>query len=161
MTSFIRSAKCVHDVESDLSYIEINYDRYTKKRGYSVYTDFVNTEALADWTILECKEKSIPYVKFLETMVKETMEVQQRIAELRCEELFMTEQTPEKYVRVVHAIKILDPTFQPPRVNMGSAWQMEMLKRICKIYTSQAIQECVQSTRLKYFNDVLRIIILN
>jgi hypothetical protein len=30
MTSFIKSAKSVHDVESDLAYVEIVYERYVK-----------------------------------------------------------------------------------------------------------------------------------
>ena len=31
MTSFIKSVKHVHDIESDLSYVEVNYDRYVFK----------------------------------------------------------------------------------------------------------------------------------
>ena len=80
MTSFLKSAKHVFDVESDLSYVEIVYDRYTRNKGYSTFTDYINTEPLGDWVSIKSDEKSILYEKFLDTMVKNTYEVQQRMA---------------------------------------------------------------------------------
>jgi len=52
MTSFLKSAKHVFDVESDLSYVEIVYDRYIRNKGYSTFTDYLNTEPFADWVSL-------------------------------------------------------------------------------------------------------------
>ena len=158
MTSFIKSAKSVHDVESDLAYVEIVYERYVKSKGYATYTDYINTEPLADWTYLESEKQSIPYEKFLDTMVKKTLEVRQRMAELVLENVLSYEQSDRTYVRIAHAMKILDPTFQPPRVNMESAWQMEFIKKLCKKYASHAIQSCMKKSRLEYFFNVLRIL---
>ena len=120
MTSFLKSAKHVFDVESDLSYVEIVYDRYTRNKGYSTFTDYINTEPLGDWVSIKSDEKSILYEKFLDTMVKNTYEVQQRMAELSIESFLTYDQDIRKYVRVTHAVKILDPTFQPPRINTVS-----------------------------------------
>ena len=158
MTSFIRSAKYVHDVESDLSYVEIIYDQYMKGKGYDTFTDYINTEPLADWIHIQSEKHSIPYEKFLDTMVKKTPEVRQRIAELILENVLVYEQPDRTYVRIAHAIKILDPTFQPPRVNMESAWQMEVIKKLCKKYLPYAIQACTKKSRLDYIINVLRII---
>jgi len=158
MTSFIKSAKSVHDVESDLAYVEIVYERYMKGKGYETYTDYINTEPLADWTYLESEKQSIPYEKFLDSMVNKTLEVRQRMAELVLENILSYEQTNRVYVRIAHAMKILDPTFQPPRVNMESAWQMEIIKKLCKKYAPYAIQYCTKKSRLEYFFNVLRII---
>jgi hypothetical protein len=158
MTSFIKSAKSVHDVESDLAYVEIVYERYMKGKGYETYTDYINTEPLADWTYLESEKQSIPYEKFLDSMVNKTLEVRQRMAELVLENILSYEQTNRVYVRIAHAMKILDPTFQPPRVNMESAWQMEIIKKLCKKYAPYAIQHCTKKSRLEYFFNVLRII---
>lgn len=158
MTSFIKSVKSVHDVESDLAYVEIVYERYVKSKGYATYTDYINTEPLADWTYLESEKQSIPYEKFLDTMVKKTLEVRQRMVELLLENVLSYEQSDRTYVRIAHAMKILDPTFQPPRVNMESAWQMELIKKLCKKYASYAIQTCTKKSRLEYFFNVLRII---
>jgi hypothetical protein len=158
MTSFIKSAKSIHDVESDLAYVEITYERYKKGKGYATYTDYINTEPLADWVYLESSKQSIPYEKFLDTMVKKTLEVRQRMAELSFDNVLVYEQTERTWVRIAHAMKILDPTFQPPRVNMESAWQMECVRMMCKYYIPHAIQSCTKRSRLEYFFNVLRII---
>ena len=158
MTSFIKSAKSIHDVESDLAYVEITYERYKKGKGYATYTDYINTEPLADWVYLESSKQSIPYEKFLDTMVKKTLEVRQRMAELIFDNVLAYEQTEKTWVRIAHAMKILDPTFQPPRVNMESAWQMECVRMMCKYYIPHAIQSCTKRSRPEYFFNVLRII---
>lgn len=158
MTSFLKSAKHVFDVESDLSYVEIVYDRYTRNKGYSTFTDYINTEPLGDWVSIKSDEKSILYEKFLDTMVKNTYEVQQRMAELSIESFLTYDQDIRKYVRVTHAVKILDPTFQPPRINMESAWQVEFIKKFCKKSIIDSIQECKKKSRLKYFFNVLKLI---
>ena len=158
MTSFIKSAKAVHDVESDLAYVEIVYERYMRGKGYETFTDYINTEPLADWTYLRSERQSIPYEKFLDSMVKKTLEVKQRMAELILENILSYEQSDRTYIRIANAAKILDPTFQPPRVNMESAWQMEFIKKLCKKYVPHAIQVCTRKSRLEYFFNVLRII---
>jgi hypothetical protein len=158
MTSFLKSAKYVHDVDSDLSYVEIIYDRYTKESGYTTYTDYINTEPLADWTYLQSQKMSIQYNKFLDTMVKKTLEVWRRLAELSLENIFAFDQENTVYIRIAHAVKILYPTFQPPYVNMDSAWQMDFIKKFCKKQLTHAIHECKSMSRLSYFVKVLRII---
>jgi len=158
MTSFLKSAKSIHDVECDLAYIEITYERYMKGKGYATYTDYINAEPLANWVYLESSKQSIPYEKFLETMVTKTLEVRQRMAELILDNLLSYEHTDRTWVRIMHAMKILDPTFQPPHVNMMSAWQMECARELCKDFIPLAIQDCTNKSRLKYFFNVLRII---
>lgn len=158
MTSFVKSAKHVFDVECDLSYVEIVYDRFVKGEGYTAFTDYINTEPLADWTVLMSEKRTIPYDKFLDAMVKPTLEVRQRMAELALENFLSYIQDNRSYVRVVHAIRILDPTFQPPRVNMESAWQMEFVKNVCEEHVLNAIELCTKKSRLKYFFNVLKII---
>ena len=102
MTSFVKSAKAVHDVESDLAYIEIHYDKYTKTKGYKAFTDYINAEPLGDWTQIQSEERNIRYDKFLETMVTNTTEVQQRLAELALENVLMYDQDDRTYVRIAH-----------------------------------------------------------
>ena len=158
MTSFLKSAKSVYDVDSNLSYIEVVYERYTAERGYTTYTDYINTEPLADWTYLQSQKMSIQYDKFLDTMVKKTLEVRHRLVELSLDNIFAYDQENTVYIRIAHAVKILDPTFQPPYVNMDSAWQMDFMKKFCKKQLTHAIHECKSMSRLEYFLKVLRII---
>ena len=161
MCSFIKSAKHVFDVESDLSYVEIIYERYTKKYGYSTFTDYINTEPVGNWVNIQSTKQSIAYEKFLDTMVKQTLEVKQRMAELMIENILVYKQNNKTYVRLLNAVKILDSTIQPPRVNMKSAWQMEFIKKFCEKYIQNVIQMCTNMSRLSYFFNVARIIELN
>lgn len=160
MTSFIHSAKYVYDVESDLACVEIVYEKYDSNdvNGYVTYKDYINTEPLADWTYLQSHKRSIQYDKFLDTMVKKTLEVKHRMAELILDTIFSYDREDDVYVRIAHATKILDPTFQPPYVNMESAWQMNFLKTFCKEQLTHAIHTCKKASRLDYFIRVLRII---
>jgi hypothetical protein len=158
MTSFIKSAKHVHDVESDLSYVEVQYDKYIPmSREYTTFTDYINTKPLGDWVFLQSNTQSIQYEKFLDAMVYKTVEVLQRMSELILDNILVYEHSDDVYIRIVHAIKILDPSFQPPRINKESAWQVEFMKNCCKDAYA-GIQECIIKSRLLYFFNVLRII---
>ena len=158
MSSFFKCAKVVHDVESDLTYVEIVYDSYIRGKGYQTFTDYMNPEPLADWQVFESKKHSIPYLKFLDIMVSKTIEVRQRMAELLLDEILMTKRDLNTYIRLTHATKILDPSFQPPIINMKSAWQRDFITKFCKKHLHHSIEECVKLDRLEYFFNVLQLI---
>jgi hypothetical protein len=156
MSSFIKSAKAVYDVESELEYVEIEYERFVRSKGYETYVDYINTKPLADWVVLTSKTQSIPYEKFLDTMCEKTFEVRQKMAELALENIIADKQHVNTYIRTAHASKILDPTFQPPWINVKSAWQREFMKKFCTETLADLVQRCDDESRLEYFTDVLR-----
>ena len=158
MSSFFKCAKLVHDVESDLTYVEIVYDSYIRGKGYQTFTDYMNTEPLADWQVFESKKHTIPYLKFLDIMVSKTIEVRQRMAELLLDEILSTKRDLNTYIRLTHATKILDPSFQPPIINMKSAWQRDFITKFCKKHLHHSIEECIKLDRLEYFFNVLQLI---
>ena len=82
MTSFIKSAKAVYDVESELDYVEIVHERFVRGKGYMTYIDYINTKPLADCVVLPPKTQSIPYEKLLDTMCEHTLQLRQKIAKL-------------------------------------------------------------------------------
>jgi hypothetical protein len=147
MPSFIRDATHVHDIDSGLDYVEITY-----KKQNRTYTDYINTEPLG-WTRISCTAN---YYRFLDAMVVKTVEVLQRMAELALEDILHDEHEPRLWVRLMHAVRILDPTFQPPRIDMESAWQVEFIAESCKKYIPSAIYTCISKKRLSYFNDVMQ-----
>jgi hypothetical protein len=156
MTSFLKSAKSIYDVDSELQYVEIVYEKYVLGKGYDTYIDYINTEPLADWTCLKSSKQSIPYEKFLDTMVKKTLEVRQKMAELVLENILAEKQTINTLIRVAHASKILDPTFQPPRINVKSAWQRDFIVQFCEYTLPDLIQQTMSESRLEYFFNVVR-----
>jgi|TARA_B110000503_G_scaffold122546_1_gene187247 hypothetical protein len=158
MTPFFKSAKVIHEVESDLTYVEIVYDAHVRGKGYQVFTDYMFTKPLVTWQILETKKHTIPYLKFLDIMVEKTVEVRQRMAELLLDKVLSSKCDTNAYIRLTHATKILDPSFQPPIINKKSAWQREFIMKFCKKHIHQSIEECVKLDRLEYFFKVLRMI---
>jgi hypothetical protein len=156
MSSFIKSAKAVHDIDSGLDYVEIEYERFVCGKGYETYMDYINTKPLADWVILKSKTQSIPYEKFLDTMCERTFEVRQKMAELALENIVAEKQHVNTYIRTANASRILDPTFQAPRINVKSAWQREFIKKFCTDTLADLVQGCDNESRLEYFTDVLR-----
>ena len=155
MTSFIKSAKAIHDVESELEYVEIEYERFVRGKGYETYKDYIQTRPLADWVMLTSKTQSIPYEKFLDTMCEKTLEVYQKMAELALQNILADKQGVHTYIRIAHASTILDPTFQPPWINSKSAWQREFIKKFCEDTLPDLIQRTTHDSRLKYFFSVL------
>lgn len=155
MSSFIKSALAVYDVESDLEYVEIEHERFVRGKGYNTYRDYINTKPLADWVKITSKTQSIPYEKFLDTMCEKTLEVRQKMAELALENILADKRGIHTYIRVVHASKILDPTFQPPRINIRSAWQKEFIRKFCEDTLADLIQRTTDESRLEYFFSVL------
>jgi len=156
MTSFIKSAKAVFDVESKLDYVEITYERFVRGKGYETYKDYINTKPLADWVVLKSSTQSIPYEKFLDTMCEKTTEVYQKMAELALQNILADKRNVQTYIRAAHASTILDPTFQPPWINVKSAWQREFIRKFCEDTLADLIQRTVNHSRLEYFFSVLR-----
>jgi len=155
MTSFLNSAKVVYDIESELEYIEIEYERYVKGQGYTTYVDYLNTKPYADWTFLKSKKRSIPYEKFLDTMCSKTTEVRQKMCEIALHNILSKKKNINTYIRVAHASKIIDPTFQPPWINTKSAWQREYIKMFCNDTLDDIIYRTTDKSRLKYMFNVL------
>jgi len=156
MTSFIKSAKAVYDVESELEYVEIKYERFVRGRGYETYVDYINTYPLADWVSLTSESQSIPYEKFLDTMCEKTLEVRQKMAELALENIIADKRDVHTYIRTARAVTILDPTFQPPWINIKSAWQRDFMRKFCEDTLMDIIQRTTDESRLEYLFIVLR-----
>lgn len=155
MSSFIKSALAVYDVESDLEYVEIEHERFVRGKGYNTYRDYINTKPLADWVKITSKTQSIPYEKFLDTMCEKTLEVRQKMAELALENILSDKRDIHTYIRTAHASKILDPTFQPPWINIKSAWQREFIRKFCEDTLTDLIQRTTEESRLEHFFNVL------
>lgn len=158
MTSFIKSAKVIYDIESELDYIEIEYERYVKGNGYETYTDYLHTKPYADWTFIKSKTQSIQYEKFLDAMCKKTTEVRQRMCELALENIISEKNHVDTYIRTANTCKILDPSFQPPRISKESTWQREFIKQFCEHTLCDLIQRTTDKSRLRYMFNVLNCI---
>ena len=76
MTSFVRSAKELFNIENNQHEIEIKYDKYLEGFGFEKFKDHFATSLLGTESIysVPTNQKSIRYEQFLDTMVHKTTE---------------------------------------------------------------------------------------
>jgi len=160
MSSFIKKALVVEDVEDGHTHVEIEYIRFVEdfsdKGSYKKFTDYFLTRPIGDWQKITFKSSSMPYENFLSVMVKQTLEVKQRLANIALENILLNNPSFHTKIRVLHASKILDETFVPPVINPESSWQVSLLDDLCKQYIPDMIERSDHSKRLIKLFTVLK-----
>src|SRR6056300_582385 len=159
MTSLLKSAHVVHDVEKDASYIEIMYSKYVPDEGYKTFVDYIRANPIGDWTKIISKKEAVRYEKFIDTMIEKNLETRQKMALHIFEnvrgDLFMDIRTQ---IRIMNNVKILDPTFEPPFINRRCSWQKQFVRDFCQDILPDIVEHCTNEKRLERFFNVLKLI---
>lgn len=158
MTSFVKTARVSHDIEQDTHIIEVEYVKYTNGIGYENMKDTLNTTPIGTWTSLQSISDTLRYEQFLDAMVHKTIETRRKMALIELENALCENNNTRSIVRIVNAIKILDPTFSPPVINMQCMWQKKFLKDMCRDQLPYVINTCTNDHRLDKFFRVLQLI---
>jgi hypothetical protein len=158
MTSFVKTARVSHDIESDSQIIEIEYVKYTNGIGYENKTDTFKTTPIGTWTTIQSISDTLRYEQFLDTMIHKTTEVRRKMALVELESVMCENNNTRSIVRAMNAVKILDPTFSPPVINMHCTWQKKFAKAVCEQHMPQIIKTCTNDLRLEKFFRVLQLI---
>lgn len=150
--SFLKSAKFINDVELDCDFVEVEYTKYVVgENRYETFVDYFRTTPLGDWVELKSLKQNIPLEKFLDTMVEKTTEVLQKMCDVVLESTACS-------TRLMHATKILDPTFTPPRVNLSRQWQRAFVDDFCMETLPEVVYHCTDEARLEKFFNVVKLI---
>lgn len=159
MTSILKSAHVVHDVEEDRSYIEVLYSKYINDEGYKTFVDYLAAKPIGDWTKIVSKTQGVRYEKFIDTMIEKNVETRQKMAAIMLENIqgYMFNNIRTQ-IRVMNSVKILDPTFDPPYINKRCSWQREFVSTFCKEILPDVIERCTNVNRLERFFNVLKLI---
>jgi len=158
MTSFVKSARVAHDVDQDTQIIEINYVKYTNGIGYENKQDIFETSPIGTWTEIQSISDSLRYEQFLDTMVQKTTETRRKMALVELESVLCENNNTRSIIRTMNAIKILDPTFSPPVINMKCSWQKKFVKDMCIHQMPEIIKSCTSELRLEKLFRVLQLI---
>lgn len=158
MTSFVKSAKVLHDVEKDVPIIEIKYVKYTCGIGYEEKNDIFETRPIGTWTEIQSISDSLRYEQFLDTMVHKTTETRRKMALVELDGVLCENHNTRSIVRIMNAIKILDPTFSPPIINMKCSWQKKFIRDVCVHQMPEIIKTCTSDLRLEKIFRVLQLI---
>lgn len=155
--AYICRATYKFDVNSQTDIVEMEYTKYTPEIGWKNHIDYVETYPEGDWHELKFgPENYVPYEDFLNTMVYKNLEVHRKIAKVLLDNLSTNK--PHKLIRIMNAIKILDPTFQPPIINTECQWQVGLLKHIASHMSYGIIATCKNKKRLDRYSKVARLI---
>ena len=101
-------------------YIEI---RYVNSNSH-YHTDYIYTSPIGGWVELDFEGDDCRYASFLNTMVYKNIDVYRKMASLLLDEIL---DVPRAHrIQLLNAMKILDPTFTPPWINVHSSWQQKL-----------------------------------
>ena len=154
---YVTKATYVFDVNSQLDIVEIEYTKYVHGNGWKTHKDWVYTYPEGDWVKLNFGDLSaVKYIDFLNSMVFKNLEVHRKIAKLSLDSV--SKKSPKKLLRLMNAIRILDPTFEPPEINTYSTWQMGLLKHIALGSSHEIISNCKNKKRIDRYFRVVQLI---
>ena len=150
--SIILRAKYFEDCEC----IEICHLRYIGEGiGMSRLTDYIYSRPIGDWHDIKfSKKEAMYYTTFLDTMVVKNIDVARKLA--RIVSTVNDAWSTNDKLASMHAIRILDPTFTPPYINLKCRWQRELLNEIIGDTTLSIISTCRNMERLDYYYDAMR-----
>lgn len=158
---FVLHAKYQHDVERNSDGIEIGYTKFVPGMGFKRFTKWIYAEPLGGWNDLKfTPSDNVDVVDFLLTMVnvRDSLPTQREIARL-CNQRWLYRVKVgyyQPYIKLLNALKILDPTFEPPLINLRCSWQREMLHDMCTIWTDRVVSTCMNSTRIFNYINALK-----
>tara|TARA_Y100000996_G_C22544971_1_gene651440 strand:+ start:1744 stop:2244 length:501 start_codon:yes stop_codon:yes gene_type:complete len=160
MTSFVRSAKELFNIENNQHEIEIKYDKYLEGFGFEKFKDQFATSLLGTESIysVHTNQKSIRYEQFLDTMVHKTTETIRKSVLVQLETIMVENKNIYSLIRIMNAVKIIDPTFIPPLINVKCSWQKRMVKEFCLTTFPTIIETANNSYRLQRLFRVLQLI---
>lgn len=158
MTSFVKSALVTTDIETGKTLVQIDYVKYTNGIGYENKQDLLETTPIGTWTEIKSISDTLRYEQFLDTMVHKTTETRRKMALVELESVLCENNNTRSIVRTMNAIKILDPTFSPPVINMRCSWQKRFIKDMCTQQMPEIINTCTSDLKLEKLFRVLQLI---
>lgn len=159
MGCYIREARYTYSVEDREHVVEISYDKFIPGIGIKSHREwFYDTAPAGNWTHLVFEPHQTMYECFLDCMVKKTLDIRRRLCRLALDNHDTVVPVFKTKIRLMNALKILDPTFEPPIINRKCGWQNELLIEIYGNTSMRVIATCLNEYRLARYFSVVRTI---
>ena len=152
MTSFVKSAKVLE------KNIRIKTVKYISGEGDRDNVEMIETELVGSWEQINATYDSLRYEQFLDTMVHKTIETRRKMALIALDNALCENKNIRSLVRIMHSVKILDPTFTPPIINMICSWQKKLVYEICVNELPRVINTSTNEFRLERFFRTMQLI---
>ena len=158
MACYVREALYTYNVEQGNHVIEIVVERWYPGVGNQTKRDFLYSVPNGNWSHILFAPYETTYESFLDCMVKKDLDVLRKMCRIVLENLTIYNPSQRTKIRLMNAIKILDPTFEPPVINRKCGWQNELMEQIVNTYTMVVVSTCNNLTRLERYFNVVRTI---
>lgn len=153
MPAFVKEARVISDTR-----ISVLVTKYAEGRGYEDFLTYFETGAIGGWDVITSRRQCIRLDQFLDSMVEKTLETRRVQATLQLENVLCENNNARALFRVMHSVKILDPTFVPPIINPVCSWQKKLVRSFCTDTLPTVIAGCTNEKRLDIFFNVQRVI---
>jgi len=158
MPAFLKEAHTFRDTLTGKDCVELKYTKYIEGEGYVNLSECLDARPIGGWTDLKSSRESMRYEQFLDTMVEKTLITRRIIALIQLENILCENKNIHSLLRIMHTIKIIDPTFEPPIINIKCKWQKKLIKNICLYTLPNVIENCVNEKRLERLFNIMRLI---
>jgi hypothetical protein len=161
MTSFLKRARQFINIENNQCEIEINYDKYIDGFGYEKFKDKFVTSLISSsntYYMTDGNEKSLRYEQFLDTMVIKTTETLRRSVLVQLDNVMCLNRNIYSLIRIMNTVKIIDPTFIPPIINVTCSWQKRMVREFCLTTLPTIVNTTTNEYKLQRLFRVLQLI---
>jgi|TARA_B110000908_G_C10209617_1_gene429505 hypothetical protein len=157
MPSYVKEAH-VYVNNNGISCIEMKYTRYIEGRGYVNFPECYEAEPIGNWEDIDASHESFRYEEFLDTMVEKTIAIRRTMAVIELDNVLCENHNIHSILRIMNAVKIIDPTFVPVIINTRCTWQKQVAKDFCAYTFPDVIYACKNTKRLDKLFTVLRMI---
>jgi len=130
--------------------VQVRYTRTYPGLVTTHHVDFLDAHPKGNWENIEFgKGEIVSYSDFLNTMVHRSEDTCRKMCRIELERI-VNEYTNDfrTYIELMNLIRVLDPTFTPPVINLSCGWQRELVKDIAYLNFLQVILTCRNLTRL-------------
>ena len=144
MNTTVYEVASVVDCESLHDCIRIDYAIETPGVPERPKTDWVYTRPRGNWrNIVFQKEDGMTLDEFLNTMVVKNTDVLRKMC------VTLLKKIGYDYHKYLYLIPMIDPTFEPPRLNKSCRWQRELGEAMVNEFFLGVIMTCVNNRRLE------------
>lgn len=158
MPAFLKEAHTFRDSLTGKESVELKYTRYIEGKGYVDFAECFDARPIGGWTDIKSSRESMRYEQFLDTMVEKTLTIRRVMALIQLENLLCENNNIYSLLRIMNTIKIIDPTFEPPIINVRCKWQKKLVRSICLHTLPHVIEFCTNEKRLDRLFNVMRLI---
>ena len=132
-----------YDLEQQGDCIKLEYILETPGYPARQKIDWISAKPVGDWTTIQFeKHEKMSVDRFLNTMVVKNNEVLRKMC------ILLLKKIGWNYHEYMYLVPILDPTFDPPRINPHCLWQREFANSLVQEHFFGVIATCRNNRRL-------------